>query len=379
MTTNTSADAASAIRGYAAHARESLRSEQSSAVSYAGLWLLLASVAPVVEEPEKFRSALGLDPREAMDAAARLLSDPHPAVGAAMGSWLAPGVTLGKELPVTLDELPAQSVLDEWARDMTRGVLKSFPVQLSPDTMLVLASALVLTPRWARSLGRDEFDDMLVLRDGLQAVVDTSVGPVAVARPDTEDGVDVVSVIAGPDVAAPDVWPVVNEVLAMLDDGSLRNNSFPGEMSPDDTEDGHAWTSHETVQEFWGDAPEDGSQVWESRLPEWSVSATHSLESAPAVDLVAGPLQALLPPPADLSCVQNVAATYDDEGFSAAAVTAMGIAGSAPPRPEPCRIRQITLSFDRPHAVVAVARGGAWDGIPLFHAWVDPKERTRYE
>ena len=31
----------------------------------------------------------------------------------------------------------------------------------------------------------------------------------------------------------------------------------------------------------------------------------------------------------------------------------------------------MTLGFDRPHAVVAVARGGAWEGVPVVHAWVD--------
>jgi hypothetical protein len=24
------------------------------------------------------------------------------------------------------------------------------------------------------------------------------------------------------------------------------------------------------------------------------------------------------------------------------------------------------------HAVVAIARGGAWESVPLFHAWVTP-------
>jgi hypothetical protein len=35
-------------------------------------------------------------------------------------------------------------------------------------------------------------------------------------------------------------------------------------------------------------------------------------------------------------------------------------------------IRRIDITFDRPHAVVAIARGGAWESVPLFHAWVTP-------
>jgi hypothetical protein len=35
-------------------------------------------------------------------------------------------------------------------------------------------------------------------------------------------------------------------------------------------------------------------------------------------------------------------------------------------------IHRVEVTFDRPHAVVAVARGGAWEGVPLFHCWVTP-------
>lgn len=119
--------------------------------------------------------------------------------------------------------------------------------------------------------------------------------------------------------------------------------------------------------------------MWEARLPAWSATHTTDLATAPGVGLIAAPIQAMLPEESDVSCVQNVSATYDEDGFSAAAVTVLAVAGSAPPMGESRTIRQVTLSFDRPHAVVAVARGGAWDGIPLFHAWVDPKERTIHE
>lgn len=40
------------------------------------------------------------------------------------------------------------------------------------------------------------------------------------------------------------------------------------------------------------------------------------------------------------------------------------------------KIRHVQVSFDRPHAVIAIARGGAWDGVPLFEAWVTPEMFT---
>ncbi len=373
-TNHPSADVASAIRQYGAAVRTSLHGDETSAVSYVGLWLLLASLAPVVKDVAAFRTVVGLTPSEAEEAAKQMLDEPHPIVATALGAWLREDVILPADLPFAVATLPAKDALDEWARRETRGVVRTFPLDIDQDTMLILASALVLTPRWNGGMSRAD-DDMLVLAGGLQAVVETSVGPVAVARPDTDDQVDVVSVIAAREVAPGDVWTAVDEVVSILDDGGLRNNSFPEGLSADEVESGHAWTSQETVRECWGDLPSEGSQVWEARLPEWSVIETHVLDSAPGVDLVAQPIQAMLPERADLSCRQNVSASYDEDGFSAAAVTALGLAGSALPRAELRTVRQVVLTFDRPHAVIAIARSGAWDRIPLFQAWVDPEER----
>ena len=35
-------------------------------------------------------------------------------------------------------------------------------------------------------------------------------------------------------------------------------------------------------------------------------------------------------------------------------------------------ISRVDLTFDRPHAVIAIARGGPWEGVPVFNAWVTP-------
>jgi len=57
---------------------------------------------------------------------------------------------------VTLEKLPSQDALDKWANDKTGGLLDTFPVQLEPETVLVLASALVLTPRWSSGVSYAE-------------------------------------------------------------------------------------------------------------------------------------------------------------------------------------------------------------------------------
>ena len=67
--------------------------------------------------------------------------------------------------------------------------------------------------------------------------------------------------------------------------------------------------------------------------------------------------------------MQSVRAEYDADGFRAAALTALDRVGSAPSF-EQVDVERVDLDFRAPHAVVAVARGGAWEGVPLVSAWV---------
>ncbi|MFC6706217.1 hypothetical protein [Flexivirga alba] len=167
MNTNLpNADVAAAIRQYGASVRTSLHGDETSAVSYAGLWLLLASLAPVVTDGAAFRNVLGLTPSEAKSAATQLLDEPHPTVATALGAWLRQDVVLSGDLPVVVTKLPTKEALDEWAQRETRGVVRTFPLDIDQDTMLILASALVLTPRWSARVSRDDDDDMLVLAGG---------------------------------------------------------------------------------------------------------------------------------------------------------------------------------------------------------------------
>lgn len=232
----------------------------------------------------------------------------------------------------------------------------------------MLASAVVLTPRWVRPLDTDA-NGMLVLDDGLQAIVSTrAAGLVGVAKPFTEDGIDVLSVIAAPGIPAPDVWRGVEEVVERLESGRLWNHDFPG----DGVTQGHAWTVGDAQESFVAsDAPPDGTEMWSSHLPRWAARSQLDLREAPGVDDVVASIAARLPEPLVSACVQAARADYDENGFSAAAVTAMGLAAGWPQLVER-NIRRVDITFDRPHALVAIARGGLWEGVPLFHAWVTP-------
>ncbi len=375
---------AAALRDHAARLRERLGLVEAPILSATGLWLLLGAVAEVVEDPAEraaLESVLGMPAPEASAVVAALLADPHPAVGAALGGWVRPDLTLRAPVPgpVPVVPLPGQAALDAWAREHTRDLIGSFPVQVDDRTLLLLASALVTEPRWRERLSTAR-DGLLELDGELQAVVPTeSAGPVGVACPPTDDGIDVISVIAAPGVAPGEVWRAVDEVVARRLGGALAHGDRPaGPLG-----DGHAWRVRERTESFTARrAPEDGAELWTGRLPAWHVDARHELTGAPGVVEVGRGLARLVPSAAlvdglELRCVQAATATYDATGFRAAAVTALEMRAAGMPAYVDRTVRRVVLTFDRPHALVAVARGGSWEGLPLFHAWVTPAGTPR--
>ncbi len=355
---------------YADLVRGSVDTATAPAVSYAGLWLLLAHLAPLAtgEHCRRLADAIGTSCEEAAALAAKLLTAPHRTIASALGAWSR--VALDAKLAVPIEVMPDQSGLDAWASQKTRGLIEKFPVEVSPEVALIFATALVLQPRWKSELGFDD-DGMLVLDDGLQAIVDTqAAGPVAVAKPFSEDSVDVVSVIAAPEVSAADVWQAVDEVVDRLNHGALWDGEHPGYH----LEDGHSWTVREVTQRFVGwDAPGDYDVIWRSHLPQWRGDALSEFGGAPGMADIVASLAAAVPALAGQmsECVQTATAAYDESGFTAAAVTALACPTGAPEFVERT-VQRIDVTFDRPHAVVAIARGGPWEGVPIFHAWVTP-------
>lgn len=350
-----------ALEAYADRARPGLGAT-AGVVSFAGLWLLLASLASVARGDRRDRLAeiLGLPVEEAGATARSLVGEAHPTLAGALQAWVVPGV----DLPIDALPLPDQADLDAWAREHTRGLIERFPLKIGPMTAFVAASALVLEPRWTTPLDRHD-DGRLVLEDGLVAVVDTAAaGPVAVAKPHSRDGVDVVSVQAAPDVSPEDVWAAMAEVCHQFDTGALEAR-WPAT-------DGHSWRIRTETR--WVD-DDQAPRASRALLPEWRAEARHELDEAPGVAEVIHALreaEARLDGPA--KCVQSAMADYGEGGFRAAAVTAVEFQVIGAPLP-PRRVEVLTLDFDRPHAVTAIARGGAWEGIRVFDAWVHPPER----
>jgi hypothetical protein len=313
---------------------------QHHVASPSGACLLLALCARAAsgDERRELIDVLGCEPEEAAALAAGLVETPHPLVSAAAAVWNMAG--MGDEqwlaaLPASVERgpIPSQDEADRWAREHTLGLIEKFPLKITDEFYLLLATALATKVSWDRPFGLAPgsalgtashwgrpLERVLASPAGHTALVarTAQAGEVAVHVGRARDGLLVVSVIAAADVPA-------GEVLA----------------------------------------------------------AAHGL----ATDLALGrpvPRRSLF----DLPLGDGPAmAGYTRVGFEAAAVTALAIALSAH---LPGLRRTAEMRFCHPYAVVAVAAGdsarrgsapsawsGPWDGVPVFSPWVaDPSEAS---
>jgi hypothetical protein len=377
-----------------------------------GAWLLAALCAPAASDgpsAAELEQALGIDLASARAVAAALLDDPHPAVVSAAALWLAPAPTPAMDawlaaLPPSVETgpLPSQTEADTWADEHTLGLIKKMPLTLTPDTILLLATALATKVSWvqpfelapatrlgAASPWRGAVSRVLEMPEhGHEAFIAhaPALGDVAVHTGLAAEGLRVTSVI-GPDGAAPaSVLAAAYDIaVAAATRGPLdRRSLFDLPLG-----EGPAWTlTEEAVQTA---APFGREEVHRVVLPAWSAESRHNLNrpelGIPAA--AAAAKRALGEPGARHEAAQSAMARYSRVGFEAAAVSAMAVAVGFP-MPQDGLRRTAEVRFDRPYAVVAVAdrpwqdgwqpntsEGSAWLGLPVFSAWVAEPEEAR--
>ncbi|MEV4535174.1 hypothetical protein AB0J82_15220 [Asanoa sp. NPDC049518] len=372
-----------------------------------GAWLLAALCAPVGSS--ELEEALGIDLESARSVADGLLSDPHPAVLSAAALWLAgpptPAMSTWLEAlptPVTTGPLPSQPVADAWADEHTLGLIKKMPVTLTPDTILLLATALATKVSWVQpftlapssrfgvsSPWRGAVSQVLEMPDHFHEafiVRVPSLGDVGVHTGYAAEGLRVTSVIGPSDASPTSVLAAAYDVaVAAATRGALdRRSLFDLPLG-----EGPAWTlTEEPVQTA---APGGREEVHRVLLPAWSAESKHDL-SRPELGIPAaaeGAKRALGAPGGRYEAAQSAMARYSRVGFEAAAVSSMAVAVGFPIPQDGLR-RTAEVRFDRPYAVVAVAdrpwqdgwqpntsEGSAWLGLPVFSAWVaEPAEAS---
>ncbi|MFI5836081.1 hypothetical protein ACIA5A_20650 [Micromonospora sp. NPDC051300] len=373
-------------------------------VSPLGAWLLLASTGPAATGAARaaLAEALGVDPDDAAAAARALLAAPHPMVAAATALWeRTPFEELaewraGLPEPTERGPLPDQAALDAWARDRTGGLIESFPVDVTPETLLILANTLATRVSWAdpfavapaAELGADSaWAGRLrqVLRtppvghrcwvSATERAGDVAVHVAPARQADDGAGMLVVSVVAAPDVSPADVLAAARDLAVLA--ATVSEGPVPGRRSLFDLPLGESplWTLREEPTRTF--APDRREERATAVLPCWAARSRHDLTRAgfgfDAAARALGELLGLAEPP--FTAAQSAVARYGRYGFEAAAVTAFGMVAGLPPEGV---ARVADLRFAHPYAVVAVATdaaGGPWHALPVYSAWVaDPED-----
>ncbi|MGV1004456.1 MAG: serpin family protein [Candidatus Nanopelagicales bacterium] len=347
-------------------------SGEDYALSGAGLWPLLALLASAADDPAaaELSAALGRPADAAQQEALEIIDLLRGGLSttAALGIWTRKGVPLDEQWAAPLPDavvgtLTDQAALDRWADEQTDGLIDKFPLEITEETLLVLASALTARVRWRtpfESYPRDDGEDMWLSDDpgpadrqslsrttsdlSIAAVLDDVVTRVVV---EGDGDVDVHLLLGREQPPA--------EVLG----AGLRELTGQAQVRLAADADGSGGPGL-TVERLKSSRPKD---ILSLSLPSFEIKTHHDLLACSELfglglltDTSTSHLPRLSPVPLAISAgAQDVLARFFAEGFEAAAVTAFGaVAGSAPDLSH--EVTHVRVDFGRPFGFLAVHR-----------------------
>lgn len=336
---------------------------EDAVVSGAGLWPLLAVLAGAAsgQARDELAGAVGVPAEQAHAAGLDMLKslDTSREVSTAIGAWVRAGLTLRDEwvrsMPAgTVGVLDDPAALDAWARDRTQGLIQKFPVPITPDTVLALATALMARTRWMTP-----FDEILYTAetgpwqghrgpglyrtnypDGSVSVLGNEVTRVIITGTGELD----VHLLIGTDP----LHGVAVGLAAMEGTVDVRTELPVGTTAP--------CLSVRRLETYGG-----GDSVV-LKLPPFEIENAHDLTQLAtlfglkaAMDHPGSHFGGLAADPLVLDAAgQNVMARFDSAGFEAAAVTAVAIAPGGLPQKTWSTITSVNI--DRPFGFLAVDR-----------------------
>lgn len=351
-----------------------------------GAWILLAILvggntkALTAEERAKLEDILGEPVESAYSAAKRLLSNVPEEVSLAVKGWVRD--LLKPEVGVWLSDLqndgidaglgmPTQDAADQWAADNTKNLIKKFPADVeNPDLAVLLASAVATKIKWAKPYN-------LVVNnsgawDGVQRLLHENKTNAFLFYVDDElwaahkkvsaDGGITTIAILPPDGAERNL--VQDVAYELSGDLLLGNNAIPLEVL------GEGDYGVATIVKQRGFSSDDTYNV---TLPAWDAESNFDLIDGVDVGFVdaAGVLGRY---EGDAyNATQSAVASYDKEGFEAAAVTQFGLMRASSVMLPSSIALEASIIFDRPFAVIALSTDLSnedWFGQTLFTAWV---------
>jgi serine protease inhibitor len=391
----------------------------STVLSGAGVWPLLGLLALGAdgETRAELAGAYGLDPGLGGAAARGFMElfDRAPALRAALGLWYKDDLTVRdtwlQELPpathgrLTGDLRGDKERLDAWAREHTDGLIEQMPVVLSRATVLVLASAILVTTTWRQrftetshraaagpwagralaALTRQIPPESIRVIDGDGGEGDgdgdgessgpSDTGPITTVVVEGEDDIDVLLFLGGPDVSA---GKVLRAGITALAAGAAHGTSQLGTAAAELLGSGDAEPADDSrapgvvVRTVQSSSP---GPVGTLTTPRFTIHAEHDLLADPplfglaaASDADAASFPGMSPEPLVVSTAkQNAMAQFSATGFKAAAVTAVSMARAVAMHRNRFQARRIEVAYDRPFGFAAVHRTS---GLIIAAGWV---------
>ena len=368
----------------------------ATVLSGAGVWPLLALLAPAAREPGRgeLRQAVGIEAAGADRHARELLAilGGSTAATAALGVWAHTGLPMEpwwhEAVPaaargeLTGDASADQARLDAWVGQNTRDRLRRMPIRVELDTALVLATALTIDTRWRGPFRNTPFSPSegpwagrarelaglsRITHDiDRLAVAKTPAGPVTLLTVEGEDDVDVLLCLGAPDLSA---RGVLSHAVAAAD------GNYPLHRGEELLKRSRARKAPGLkVSKIRSFTAEHTLSVMTARF---DITAGHDLlANAPLFGLAtvsnADP-QGHFPgisraPLAIGQGAQEINAAFTAEGFKAAAVTAMSMDVTGAPMNE---AYFLSVAFNRPFGFLARHRP---TGLVLLAGWVAEPE-----
>lgn len=364
---------------------------EARVLSGLGVWPPLAFLADAGDDEARadLSAALGIPAEQAARAAREVLAivARTPAIRTAIGLWTRNELRVRAEW---LERLPAgvhgeltgvpaddRKRLDAWASEHTDGLIPRMPIEVDEYTLLVLASALLVTVAW-----REEFTGGGTVSEGpwadargpfrvlrrvtsdldLVRVVSTPIGPLTSLVVQGDEDVDVHLVLGPADRSPAEVLAAGTEVVGAPRHPMTRGTDLP---------DGDAGPG---IRVAAVDSAQRRDRLEVTTVP-FRLQARHDLlRNAALFGLQrarSGPngrFPGISGRPLLVSqAVQDAVAEFSATGFRAAAVTAFGMVRAAAMPAKMHRVRQVAVTFDRPFAYYAVHRDS---GLILVAGWV---------
>ncbi|OMI35920.1 serpin family protein [Streptomyces sparsogenes] len=388
--------AARAVNAMTANWAEAAVGEAGTVLTAAGVWPALALLADAADGPARreLEAALGTGADSALAQGRGLLAAlaELPGVGAALGLWTRAELPLRPEWPgrlpldthgtLTGDAGADLERMSAWAARHTDGLIEKMPPVVDPDTLLVLATALVVRTTWRRPFdpsvtaprhgpwaGRTLAGLVRIgpLADEL-GVAHTPDGPLTVLRVDGEDGLDVHLLLGaegapGGQVLRAGVAAVGGAYPTTPGEALPLGTPAPGLTVGTVRSRDHTPALRVTAVPF----TVNGEHDLLDHAPVFGLGSARSASSGHFPGISAVPL-------AISAARQSATATFGALGFRAAAVTALAAAPGGVPTPPPYEAKLVHASFDRPFGFLAVHRAS---GLVLMAGWVSEPEAYR--